>query len=181
MSTRHADGTKRMRPVAPMRRVLLTLGAIVGLTWVVAWSLGGTADAGFAATPIASPSPTRTLSDVVAALERAGLAVEPTSQTLEQPFFAVPATIVRVEGQDLQVFVYASTAARTADSDQISADGTTVGTSMVMWVAKPHFTAAENVLTLFVSNDEALAKRIADAVADLAGPGRASPVASPAV
>lgn len=156
------------------------LGAIAGgVIGVAASDHAGTATP--AASPAASPvaAPTLTLDDVVAALTDAGLAVEATDQTVEQPFFTVSANIIRVEGQDLQVFVYASTAARSADSEQISADGTSVGTSMITWIAAPHFTTADNVLALFVSNDEALARRIADAISGVSAAKDATPVASP--
>lgn len=170
--------------LVPRRRAVTVLGLLAVLAAGLLWSAGGgPVRAGALASPVASPADgtaVRTIEDVIAALRAAGLAVERTDQTVEQPFFAVPATILRVNGQDLQVFVYPTVAARTADSDQISADGTQIGTSMVSWIAKPHFTAVDNVLTLFVSNDEGLAQRIAAAVAGVGTPERASPVASPA-
>ena len=161
-------------------RRIVPFGVLCSL--VVAGLLGLVVSAGVtsgAATPEAAGGRTLTLDDVVAALQAGGLAVEETDQTIEQPFFAVPARIVRVEGQDLQVFVYPSDEARTADSDQISPDGTQVGTAMVTWVAKPHFVAAANLLTLFVSDDEELAERIGAAVRSLDAGATASPVASP--
>jgi hypothetical protein len=128
-------------------------------------------------TPIASPraspgsgTPTAgilTVADLVAALRAGGLAVEETDQRIEQTFFVVPAEILRVEGVDLQVFVYPSVAARAADSDQISPDGSTIGTTMVTWLAPPHFASAGNVLTLLLTDDDALAARVEDVVAGL--------------
>jgi hypothetical protein len=121
-----------------------------------------------------------TIDDVVRALQEQGLTVESTGQMVRHDFFTVPAMIIRVNGQDLQVLIYPSEAARTSDSEQISDDGAQVGTSMITWVAKPHFVAAGNVLTLFVSNDEVLARQIAAAVMTLAPSEISSPIASPA-
>ncbi len=167
--------------LAGLRRVFVTLVALCGIVAIGAWlPRAGNVDAGFLASPEATPiSASRTLDDVITALRTAGLAVEETDQTVQHDFFAVPATILRVDGQDLQVLIYPSEAARTADSDRISEHGTEIGTSMIMWIATPHFVAVGNVLTLFVSNDEGLAQRIAEAIAGLAPAVPASPVASP--
>jgi hypothetical protein len=156
--------------------VLVLIGATgTRLRSGAAWATG-------AASPAASPSPTlHTLDDVVAALRGAGLAAEATEATVAQPFFAIPAQVVRVDGQELQVFVYPSEAARRSDSDQISPNGRQVGTSVIAWVAPPHFTTAANVLVLLVSTDEELARRVGQAVTGLAPAEDATPVASPKV
>lgn len=162
-------------------RLFLALALLMGVGTATYWARGaGTVVAGLDASPEpGSAEEQLTLDDVVAVLRDAGLTVEVTDQTVTQDFFAVPATIVRVNGQDLQVFIYGSEDARKADSDQISEDGTQIGTSMITWVAKPHFVPAANVLTLFVSNDEDLAQQIADAIERLEPLDLASPVASP--
>jgi hypothetical protein len=172
------------RPIPPFGRAWtlpIVLALFIGLGVGTGWTArdGDASAAGRPSRAVRTEPTLKSLDDVVATLRRAGLTVEVTDQTVTQPFFAVPATIVRVNGQDLQVFIYGSVAARRADSDQISPDGTQIGTSIISWVAQPHFVAAANVLTLFVSNDEALARQIAAAIKRLAPRERASPAAPP--
>jgi hypothetical protein len=109
---------------------------------------------------------------VVSALRRTGLIVEETDQSVTHEFFSVPATIIRVNNLDLQVFIYPSVAEREADSSTIRGEGYEIGTSMVSWIETPHFATAGNVITLLVSNDADLAAAIEQALANLAPPAR---------
>lgn len=95
------------------------------------------------------------LNSLMEALRFAGAQVE-LGETIEQVFFAVKGQIIKVNGQDVQVFVYESEEAMETDAAQISPDGGTVGTSMITWVATPHFFKSGRVLVLYVGDDAAL-------------------------
>ena len=86
------------------------------------------------------------------ALRAAGADVQP-GDTVEQPFFSVTGQIIQVNGADVQVFEYESAEALEADASQVAPDGGSVGTSMVTWMATPHFFKSGRVLVLYVGDD----------------------------
>lgn len=90
---------------------------------------------------------------LVDALRPSATVVE-TSESVSQPFFKVPGRIVRVEGEDVQVFEYGDAAAAEADARQVSADGGQIGTISVLWVAPPHFHRRGRVIALYVGSSE---------------------------
>ena len=92
------------------------------------------------------------------------LAVEQTDQTVLHPFFRVPGQLVRVNGQDLQVFVYPDATARKSDSARISADGRLIAGEVVAWPVPPRFASAGNVLAVLLSADTRLATRVERAI-----------------
>ncbi|MGH2613863.1 MAG: penicillin-binding transpeptidase domain-containing protein [Thermomicrobiales bacterium] len=92
------------------------------------------------------------------------LTVEQTDQTVLHPFFRVPGQVVRVNGQDLQVFVYPDATARKSDSARISADGRLIAGEAVAWPVPPRFASAGNVLTVLLSSDTRLAGRVERAI-----------------
>jgi hypothetical protein len=91
---------------------------------------------------------------LVAALEASGAKVEPVGE-VTQDFFSVKGQVLKVNGEDVQVFEYASEAERQADSDQINPDGS-VGTSMILWIAPPHWFAEGKLIVLYLGEDEAM-------------------------
>lgn len=92
--------------------------------------------------------------ELIDALRDAGATVEPV-QEVAQPFFAVPGQIIDLNGTQVQVFEYADAAARKADSDLISPDGYSIGTSIVTWVDQPNFWAQGRLIVLYVGSDQA--------------------------
>lgn len=107
-----------------------------------------------------SPSPTggteRGIVDVstfVDALRESGATVQ-VGGAVSQPFFSGGGQIVRVNGEDVQVFAYPDEASAAADASRISSDGSAIGTSMVSWVAPPHFFRSGPVLVLYVGSSE---------------------------
>lgn len=91
---------------------------------------------------------------LVDALRAAGAQVEP-GDNLSQPFFEPQAQIIHVNGQDVQVFEFADEAAAQAAAETVSADGTSVGTSMMTWMGTPHFFRVDKLILLYVGSDEA--------------------------
>lgn len=102
-----------------------------------------------------APSFGTDLGSLQKALAAAGAEVE-LGDSVEQPFFAVKGEILKVNGVDVQVFEYESAEAMEADAAQVSADGGSVGTSMMMWMATPHFFKSDRVLALYVGDDAAI-------------------------
>jgi hypothetical protein len=86
-------------------------------------------------------------------LRAQGIAVEPAG-TVEQPFFAPDGQVVRADDQEIQVFEFTSVEEAESAAKTISQDGSSVGTSMMMWVGPPHFYKADKIIILYVGADE---------------------------
>ena len=114
-----------------------------------------------------APGPVRTLDDVVAALESAGLTVEVTGAQQDSSF-SVPAQELTVEGAPFEAYIYPTAADRVYETEMVRGDGSEVGPVIVDWPAPPHWAAANNVLTLLITADESLAERVAAAILTLA-------------
>jgi penicillin-binding protein 2 len=95
------------------------------------------------------------------------LTVEQTDQTILHPFFGVPGQVVRVNGNDLQVFVYPDATARKSDSARISADGRLIAGEVVDWPVPPRFVSSGNVLSVLLSSDNRVAGRVDRAIGTL--------------
>jgi len=93
------------------------------------------------------------LNGLMAALQTAGLTVE-AAGAVSQPLFSVPGQSVTVNGQELQVYVFDTAEAMEAAAAQVSADGSTVGTTMPTWTSAPHFYKADRLLVVFVGQDQ---------------------------
>ena len=73
---------------------------------------------------------------------------------VEQPFFSVNGTMIKVHGEDVQVFQYANAAAADGEAAPISRDGMAVGTRKIFWVGPPHFFKQGRLLVLYVGNND---------------------------
>lgn len=85
------------------------------------------------------------------------------SGTVSQPFLSPQSgTTVRLSGgpltaaADAQIFEYASAAAAEADTRQFRPDGSMNTTTIVDWVAPPHFFRKGRVLVIYVGRDAAI-------------------------
>ncbi len=87
---------------------------------------------------------------------RAGGGSVELAETVQQPFFNVEGQIIKVNGEDVQVFEYETAEAMEADAAQVSEDGGSIGTSMVSWMSTPHFYKAGSILVLYVGDDQAV-------------------------
>ncbi len=104
-------------------------------------------------TPVVSHGgPVRDYVSLVDSLRAAGATVDPAG-TVSQPFFTPQGQVVTVNGQDLQVFEFTSTADADAAADTVSADGSSAGTTIMTWVATPHFYKAGKLIVLYVGDD----------------------------
>jgi hypothetical protein len=85
--------------------------------------------------------------DLIAGLKAAGAVVEVTG-TVSQPFFTPEGQVITVDGQDVQVFEYESEADAKAEADLVAPDGSSVGTSMMTWIATPHYYGSGQLIVL---------------------------------
>jgi hypothetical protein len=92
------------------------------------------------------------LNNLMAALQAVDVPVE-LGEAIDQPFFSVPGQTLKVNGQDVQVFVYDTAEAMETEAAQISADASTIGTSMPTWMDAPHFYKMGRLLVLYVGQD----------------------------
>ena len=95
------------------------------------------------------------LSALIQGLRGQGATVESIG-SVAQPFFSVTGQILRVNGEDVQAFEYATEAEARAEAASVSADGFTIGTTMVGWVATPHFYLMGSVIALYVGDNQAV-------------------------
>ncbi len=121
---------------------------IVFLFLVAAWVTG----CGGQPTPIVSHGePVTGYVSLIDSLRAAGATVEPAGE-VSQPFFSVKGQVITVNGGDVQVFEYADAAVADAEAALVSPDGGSVGTSMMSWVAAPHFFKTGKLIVLYVGD-----------------------------
>jgi len=92
-------------------------------------------------------------------LRAAGATVGPAGD-VTQPFFSVKGYVIKVNGEDVQVFEYSDEAAVEAEAELVSPDGSSIGTSMVSWIAPPHFYKAGRIIVLYVGENPAITETL---------------------
>ncbi|MFQ5969191.1 MAG: hypothetical protein ACE5J2_01665 [Nitrososphaerales archaeon] len=104
-------------------------------------------------------------SSLIDNLHSTGAIVEPSGE-VSQPFFSVKGQVIKVNGDDVQVFEYADSTAADSEAGLVSPDSSSIGTSMVHWVATPHFYKSEKLIVLYVGDNMA----VIDALEAVLGP-----------
>jgi len=118
---------------------------------------GPSASAPTESNPQSSPivshgGPVKDYVSLVDNLRATGATVDPAGN-VSQPFFAPQGQVLTVNGEDVQVFEFASADEADTVAETVSADGSSIGTSMVGWVAPPHFYKAGKLIVLYVGSD----------------------------
>ena len=72
----------------------------------------------------------------------------------EQPFLPITGRMIKIDGEDIQVFEFPNSAAVEAEAARISRDGETVGTAKIHWIGSPHFYKQGRLLVLYVGDDD---------------------------
>ena len=85
-------------------------------------------------------------------LRASGLAVQ-AGGDVDQPFFPVKGQILAAGPEQIQVFTFASPETAASAAATVSADGSQIGTSIVSWVAPPHFFRSGKLIVLYVGRD----------------------------
>ena len=109
-----------------------------------------------ASVPSASTQPSVSafgISDLVRELRSSGLTVEGAGE-IRQPFFSPKARVFRLNGSDLQVYEYADAAAAEREAATVAPEGGSIGTSMVAWLATPHFFRKDRVIAIYIGSDQ---------------------------
>jgi hypothetical protein len=106
-------------------------------------------------TALSHSGPVTDTESLIANLRATGATVEPAGE-ISQAFFSVTGQVITVNSGDVQVFEYEDAAARDAEAALVSPDGSSVGTTMITWVATPHFYKAGNLIVLYVGGDQAV-------------------------
>lgn len=104
-------------------------------------------------------------STLVNRLEGAGATVEPGGR-VTQPFFTPQGQILAVNGQDVQVFEFDSVSDADGAASTVAPDGSSVGTSIMTWISRPHFYKSGNLIVLYVGDETATI----DILVDVLGP-----------
>ena len=99
--------------------------------------------------------PVKDYISLIDSLRATGALVEPVGE-ISQPFFSVKGFVVKVNGEEVQVFEYLNAAAADSEAELVSPDGASVGTNMITWVATPHFYKEERLIVLYVGDNEDL-------------------------
>jgi len=101
----------------------------------------------------ASSDGIRDYRSLVAHLRESGVRAEAAGE-VEQPFFTPKAKVVRLgQAGEAQVYEYASEEQAAAEAARVNADGS-IGTSMPMWIAPPHFFRRRSLIVLYLGSDE---------------------------
>ena len=90
---------------------------------------------------------------LIRALRAAGAGAEQAGD-VDQPFLSIKGRMIRVHGEDVQVFQYANAATADVETAPISRDGTTVGTRKIHWIGSPHFYKKGRLVVLYVGDDD---------------------------
>jgi len=88
---------------------------------------------------------------LVQQLRTSGLTVE-TADTISQPFFTPKGRVYRVNGDDLQLYEYRDAPAAAKEASRVSPDGS-IGGSMPMWIAPPHFFRKDRVIAIYLGSN----------------------------
>ncbi len=107
--------------------------------------------------------PVRNYVSLVDTLRAAGLTVIPAGE-MSQPFFAVKGQAITVQRGNVQVFEYADAATAAQEAARVAPDGGSVGTTMLSWVAPPHFYRQAQLIVLYVGQDAAVLAALATAL-----------------
>ena len=97
-----------------------------------------------------------TVADLIEQLEATGTTAVETGDVVDQPFFTPVGQVLKVAGQDVQVFVYETVEALKEEATQVGPDGYSIGTTNVAWIAPPRFYATGHVIVLYAGDDAAV-------------------------
>jgi hypothetical protein len=138
-----------------MKHKILMVSLLVVALLFTACALKSATQAPDAASAISNGKMVKDQASLVDALRAKNAEVE-LGDSVEQAFFTVKGQIIQVNGVDVQVFEYEAAEDMEANAAQVAPDGGSIGTSMVTWMATPHFFKSGRVLVLYVGDDNAV-------------------------
>lgn len=105
--------------------------------------------------PIWEPAASSSTIVVADDLRARGLYVEPVG-TVQQRFFAVRGSELRVGGEPVELFEYAAVALRARASADIAPDASTIAGACVRWPDTPHIWAAGRLIVVYAGRTHKL-------------------------
>jgi hypothetical protein len=128
------------------------------------------------ASPPATPGPEAAVSlvdvaSLTAALEMRGVEVEDTGAIDQSLFNAAEVRRLLIRGgalageAEVQVYIYDDVETLAADAGQVTPDGNLM-TVMIEWIATPHFYCGDQILVIYIGDDQAAI----DLLTELLGP-----------
>lgn len=97
---------------------------------------------------------TEELLRLVKNLQAQGAIVALTRDKVSQPFFSVASRVIKVNGQDIQVFEYAQAWKADSEAKRVSTNGLSIGTTKPSWLSTPHFFKTEKLILVYVGDDQ---------------------------
>ncbi|MSP12939.1 MAG: hypothetical protein EXR62_08275 [Chloroflexi bacterium] len=85
--------------------------------------------------------------------QRKGVQVEPAAEVV-QPFFTVKGRVVRLDGKEVQLFVFPSNAEASKDATKIFTQGAQTVHDLKLQYGIPHFYRKGRVIVLYIGEDE---------------------------
>lgn len=119
--------------------------------------------AGAVPAPQRTPARPKSLDALIRRLRAGGARVR-RAGGVSQPFFSARGRALDVGVGQIQVFEYASARAAEREAALVDPTGSPVGTSMVSWVAPPHFYRSGRLIVLYVGGDAGVIKALEDAL-----------------
>ena len=103
--------------------------------------------------------PVTDYASLIDSLRAGGVSVEPEGE-VDQPFLSVTGTMIKLHGEDVQVFQYPNAAAAEAQAARVSRDGSAVGTTKIHWIGPPHFYKQGRLLVLYIGDEDKVLKAL---------------------
>jgi len=110
----------------------------------------------------ASPESNQPIMDyasLIKSLRAAGAPVERRGG-VDQPFFSVDGKLLKLRGEEVQVFEYPDATAAEAQAALVSPSGSAVGTTRIHWIGPPHFFKKGRLIVLYVGGDGEVLKTL---------------------
>lgn len=104
------------------------------------------------AAPPVSDQPVMDYAGLIKSLRAAGAPVE-RGGGVDQPFFSVDGKMLKVRGEDVQVFEFSDATAAEEQAALVSPSGSGVGTTKIHWVGPPHFFRKGRLIVLYVGDN----------------------------
>jgi hypothetical protein len=96
-------------------------------------------------------------------LKSTGASIE-IGESVSQPFFTAQGQVIKLSGEDIQVFEYMSEEEPIKESMQVSSDGSSVGTTMISWIDTPHFYQTGKIIILYVGNNPEMIEILSEVI-----------------
>lgn len=79
-----------------------------------------------------------------------------TMGSINQPFLSGQGRIIRVNGEDLQVFEYANKGLAEGDIKIVTPDGCCFGTTNISWMGSPHLYQEDRLIVIYIGDNTSM-------------------------